>query len=347
MKRIATLCLTYAITLQTAMAFPPQGPHGHGRNDNESSINCMPYAANVKAAQDAVNGYQGEHNALAQALAAAEANVRAKESTLAQAQAEVNRASVNANALRNEIASHEATLANNRVPRANLSTRKVVLENEIANLQLELDSLRNPVRRPVTRPRPRTNSGTVTVRSGSLVRPGGGRVVRPRPGAPQARIRSLEAAISTKRVELARVNSQLASIDNAMQVARSRMPQARNELVRAEREVVVAQRSYNAVASSRPLLADLKNAEVVASRNLARFGQTQGGRLNALNKALAEANENLLMCKTYTVKYPAALEAAQEISRVGCNRYHMPREAEGRPFMKDAINEIFKAICNR
>ena len=59
---------------------------------------------------------------------------------------------------------------------------------------------------------------------------------------------------------------------------------------------------------------------------------------------LNEAQEKLLMCKTYNVKYPVALEVAKELYKVGCNRYQSG-SMQGK-HKQDAEAEVISAVCN-
>jgi len=71
--------------------------------------------------------------------------------------------------------------------------------------------------------------------------------------------------------------------------------------------------------------------------------QSQDGVQQMNLKALDEANEKVLMCKTYNVKYPLVLELSKEIYTVGCNKYVFKNyNAE---YKAQAEHEAFASIC--
>ncbi len=61
-------------------------------------------------------------------------------------------------------------------------------------------------------------------------------------------------------------------------------------------------------------------------------------------KLMSKAKEKVLMCKTYNVKYPIALDVAKEVYVVGCESYQL-RDMQGN-HKKDAEAEVLASVCN-
>lgn len=343
MKKLTTLCLTYAISMQAAMANHPM----------PSTIDCAPYAAEVRAARDTVQNFGRTVEEIRERLQAAQNKLYERQSLLSAASNAKANAQARIAQIDSEVRSLRESTSNDRRTLGELHARKVELEREIAEVRESLRNLPGP--RTAPRPRPRRR-GTVVVRPGgtttvrehsngtTVVRPGrpGGRVVtRPRPNSHAREV--LTRRLNELSAQLTRTNARITRMESALQPTNARIAQLMNERRNAEASLAQASNDLAAAQSMTPAIEVLQERVARISERLATQDQVQAGNL----AVLAQVEDKLLMCKTYTVKYPTVLEQAREITRVGCRNYQMPREAERRPFMRDAINEIFQVMCNR
>ena len=62
-------------------------------------------------------------------------------------------------------------------------------------------------------------------------------------------------------------------------------------------------------------------------------------------KLLNEAQEKVLMCKTYNVKYPISLEVSQRLYAVGCDNYIIGGYKGTHKL--DAEAETIATVCNQ
>ncbi len=95
----------------------------------------------------------------------------------------------------------------------------------------------------------------------------------------------------------------------------------------------------NQIKNAQPTLEMLVSKKEQAQIQLLQSDSVQQANLSALEFA----TEKVEMCKTYTVKYPLALEIAKEIYAVGCDRY-VPRNLNG-AYKHKAQAETLESIC--
>lgn len=94
------------------------------------------------------------------------------------------------------------------------------------------------------------------------------------------------------------------------------------------------------IAKQKPTIGALTKRKANAEAELVNQDVIQQENISLAN----EAQEKVLMCKTYNVKYPVALEVAKELYTVGCENYQT-LGMKGK-HKQDAESEVVSAVCD-
>lgn len=142
------------------------------------------------------------------------------------------------------------------------------------------------------------------------------------------------AEMSLKRLQAVIVDIQfeIAPMQNEVQALKADLNGAKSVLSQLNAEKTSIQQMV-------PSLNSLIQKESKAKQNLADADQDQQMNIDQMD----EANEKLLMCKTYNLKYPVSLEVSKELYAVGCDSYQLKGYKNN--FKKMAEQETINAVC--
>jgi chromosome segregation ATPase len=158
------------------------------------------------------------------------------------------------------------------------------------------------------------------------------------PTSSYARRTALRENMRAKKA-LERVQATIISLQQNMAPAVNRMAAIDSEIQVKQQLLLKLESDKVAVENEKPTLASLNKIKERTANDLLTSDQTQQQNLVMLD----EAQEKVLMCKTYNVKYPIVLDVAREIKQVGCHNYQL-RNLEGR-YAQDAETEAIDALC--
>lgn len=142
----------------------------------------------------------------------------------------------------------------------------------------------------------------------------------------EKKLEKLSQTISQIQYEIAPMQDSLQSLKMQKQDALAVLAQLDSEKIEIE--------------NMRPTLDSLIRKKNKAQDEVAMADQSQEANIAQME----EANEKVLMCKTYNVKYPVSLEVSKELYTVGCENYQL-KGYKG-PFKKMAEQETLNAVCN-
>jgi chromosome segregation ATPase len=124
--------------------------------------------------------------------------------------------------------------------------------------------------------------------------------------------------------EKKRTERKLISISDIVRDLQIQISPMQNQLagLKAEKQNVISiletlNQEKFAIEDMRPTLNSLIRKKEMAQKDLVDADQNQ--ELNIIQ--MDEANEKVLMCKTYNVKYPVSLSVSRELYTVGCENY--------------------------
>lgn len=159
------------------------------------------------------------------------------------------------------------------------------------------------------------------------------------PASSSVRRQALREAART-RMSIDGISSQIISLNQTLMPISQQVNGITQQISMKRSKLAPLEDEKQSIANIRPTLQSLQQSVQEAQANLQGQDQIQAQNLRALD----EAQEKVLMCKTYTVKYPLVLEISKEIYRKGCNKYKVQNfQAE---YKAQAEQDALSAICN-
>lgn len=159
------------------------------------------------------------------------------------------------------------------------------------------------------------------------------------PSGSHARRQALRENNRSKKI-LQKVDEKIERLVQSIEPQQRRISQLEQEKQQQLSMVMAFEAEKNQIANQKPTLNSLTNKKEKAESELINQDMIQQENMSLLN----EAQEKVLMCKTYNVKYPIALDVAKEVYAVGCDSYKL-RNMQGK-HKKDAEQEVLSAVCN-
>lgn len=160
------------------------------------------------------------------------------------------------------------------------------------------------------------------------------------PSGSHARRQALRENNRSKKI-LEKVQDQIVQLGQSIAPQKNRLAQLEQQKHGQQMIIQQAEQEKADIANQKPTLAKLESKKAAAESELINQEAIQKENL----KLLDEAQEKVLMCKTYNVKYPLVLDIAKELYQVGCDQYRL-RDLNGK-HKKDAEAEILATVCNQ
>lgn len=159
------------------------------------------------------------------------------------------------------------------------------------------------------------------------------------PPRSHARRQALRLNNRSKKI-LEKVQEDIVQLRQSIAPQRAHLAQLDQQIMEQQQVKQIAVQEKTQIANTKPTLSRLQQRKQVAESELINQDAIQQENL----RLLGEAQEKVLMCQTYNVKYPTALKIVKRIYKAGCENYQL-RNFEN-PYKADTEAEVLSQLCN-
>lgn len=159
------------------------------------------------------------------------------------------------------------------------------------------------------------------------------------PPRSHARRQALRLNNRSKKI-LEKVQGEISQLSQSIAPQRAHLAQLDQQIMDQQQVKQMAIQEKTQIANTKPTLSRLQQRKQTAEAELINQDAIQQENIALLE----QAQEKVLMCKTYNVKYPTALNTAKRVYKAGCENYQ-PRNFQNQ-YKADAEAEVLSKVCN-